>query len=332
MLASSRSTAADIVFLTGATGFVGSHVLRALNAGGYRVRALVRRGVPRLEGCEPVLGDLERVGEFARGMDGCRFLVHCAALYSFAPADRARMHRVNVAGTAALLEAARVAGVERAVVTSSASTVGPSADGLPIDERRTPPAHDAPSSYHGSKREQERAALAARVPVVLLLPTAPIGPGDAGPTPTGRLVRDFARGTIFARPPSGGMNLVPIEDVAQAHVRALVAGRPGERYLLGGENLTLDAVWELLAEVTARQAPRARLPIPLLMAIGYADELRSRAFGVQPFVPLEGLRMAQDLMYVDSTKAARELDHHPGSVRAALERAVSWYRARDPAA
>jgi len=322
----------DAVFLTGATGFVGGHVLRELTAAGYRVRALVRGGAA-LVGAQPVPGDLEEVGAFARALDGCRYLVHCAALYSFAPADRARMRRVNVAGTAALLEAARVAGVERAVVTSSASTVGPSRDGRPVDERSIPPAHDAPSSYHASKREQERAALAARVPVVLLLPTAPVGPGDASPTPTGRVVLDFARGRMVALPPRGGMNLVPVEDVARAHVRALVGGRPGERYLLGGENLMLDDVWALLADVTGVALPRLRVPDAAILAAAYVDEARCRLFPrVQPFVPLEGARMASDLMFVDSAKAGAELGHRPGPVRAALERAVAWYRARGDAA
>jgi dihydroflavonol-4-reductase len=321
------------VFLTGATGFIGGHVARALLDGGYRVRALVRDPNADVAGCEPVVGDLERAGEFARALAGCRYVVHCAALYSFAPRDRARMWRVNVAGTAALLEAARIAGVERAVVTSSASTVGPSHDGMPVDERGLAEPHDAPSSYHASKREQERAALAARVPVVLLLPTAPVGPGDAAPTPTGALVRDFLRGKIFALPPRGGMNLVPVEDVARAHVAALTRGRASERYLLGGEDFSLHAVWQMLAEVTGRPLPRLRVPLPAVMAMAYADEARCRALPrARPFVPVEGARMARHLMYVDAAKARAELGFAPGPVRDALRRAVAWYRSRDAAA
>src|SRR4029077_5825267 len=175
-----------------------------------------------------------------------------------------------------LLEAARVAGVERAVVTSSGSTVGPSANGTPATETswaRT--AHR--SAYHQSKLEQERAALAARVPTVLVLPTSPVGPGDRKPTPTGRLVLDFARGRIPARPGgSGGLNLVAVEDVASAHVAALQLGNPRERYLLGGENLSFDQVWELLSEVTGRPAPTMRLPFAAALAVGYVDEVRCR--------------------------------------------------------
>jgi dihydroflavonol-4-reductase len=319
----------DTVFLTGGTGFIGSHVLRELVAAGYRVRALVRNRAAALPGCDAVLGDLEHTGRLAQHIAGCRYVVHCGARYSFAPADRAGMGRVNVGGTAGLLLAARVAGVERCVVTSSASTVGASDDGLAVDERRMPPPEDAPSTYHGSKREQERAARAARVPAVLLLPTAPIGPGDGAPTPTGQMVLDFARGRMMSLPPHGGMNLVPVEDVARAHVRALTAGRPGERYLLGGENLTLDALWALLAGVTGRPMPRARIPIWALTMLAHTDDARCRVLrGSRPVVPLEGVRLAQHRMYVDSRKAAAALDFHPGSVRSALERAVSWYRAR----
>jgi len=286
----------------------------------------VRSPRTQLTGCETVYGDLEEPGDLVRALEGCRYVVHCAAVYSFAPSERAKAYRVNVAGTAGLLDAAFIAGVERAVVTSSASTVGPSRDGKPVDENSMPADHDAPSDYHASKRAQERAALRARVPVVLLLPTAPVGPGDAAPTPTGQMVLDFARGRMFARPPRGGMNLVPVEDVAQTHVRALTSGRAGERYLLGGENMSLDSLWELLAELTAQPVPRARIPEPLLFALGYADELRCRLTRGRPVIPLEGVRMAQDLMYVDSAKAMSELGFRPSGVRDALKRAIAWYR------
>jgi dihydroflavonol-4-reductase len=324
----------DQVFLTGATGFIGGHVLRELLAAGYRVRALVRsirglgEGSAALEGVELIRGDLRDVGNFAHSLEGCRYLVHCAALYSFAPKDRALMQAINVAGTETLLAAAHVAGLERAVVTSSSSTVGPSHDGRGVNESATPAPHDAPSGYHASKREQERVTTSARIPAILLLPTAPIGPGDAVPTPTGRLVRDFMRGRMVARPPAGGMNLVPVEDVARANVAALTRGRPGERYLLGGDNLTLDAVWDLLAEVTGQPAPRARIPVPVLNAIAYVDEARSAVMNATPVVPVEGVRMAQDFMWVDSSKAASELGFHAGSVRDAVRRAVEWYAQR----
>jgi dihydroflavonol-4-reductase len=316
------------VFLTGATGFVGGHVLRALLQAGYRVRALVRPGSPRppaLVGCRLVTGTLEQPGALAPAMQGCRYLVHCAALYSFAPADRRRLARINVAGTRGLLEAARIAGVERAVVTSSSVTVGPASPGRPATEAQWAPGDDGLSAYHASKIAQQRAALAARVPVVLVLPTAPVGPGDWKPTPTGRVILDFLRGRIVATV-AGGMNVVAVEDVARAHVLALERGQPGERYLVGGENLSFRQLWQLLAAVTGRPAPRVELPLEVPLALAWADELRCRLLRAQPVVPLEGVRLARHYMYVDDTKAREELGHQPSPVREALARAVAWYR------
>jgi dihydroflavonol-4-reductase len=315
-----------VVFLTGATGFVGSHVLRELVAAGHEVRALVRRlGGAALAGREVVIGDLEHPGELVPHLRGCRFLVHVAARYSFAPSDRPAMRRVNVLGTAGLLEAARLAGVERVVVTSSSAAVGPAAAGRPATEADWAEDGEA-SGYHHSKVAQERAALAAQLPVVRLLPTAPVGPGDWRPTPTGQLVLDFLRGRMVVRPPRGGLNLVPVEDVARAHVLALERGRPGRRYLLGGANLTLDQVWELLAPLTGRPIPRFRIPYALALSVAWADELRCRLVPARPAVPLEGVRMARHLMFVDSARAAEELGWRPGPVEAALGRAVDWYR------
>jgi dihydroflavonol-4-reductase len=324
----------DTVFLTGASGFVGAHVLRELLSAGFHVRALVRGGNRALQTCHPELvegltvvnGDLTQAGAFAHALDGCRYLVHCAALYSFAPADRALVRKVNVTGTATLLEAARVAGVERVVLTSSSATLGACSTGRPRNEDDWA-TEGATSGYHHSKLEQERAAFAARVPVVALLPTAPVGPGDWKPTPTGQMIVDFAKGKMVVKPPRGGLNLVAVEDVARAHVTALTRGRTGERYILGGENLLLDDVWELLAGVTGKRMPKYRLPHAFLMGVGYVDEMRCRLNkGAQPAVPLEGVRMSRERMFADSSKAARELDFHPGPVRDALERALHWYR------
>ena len=278
-----------------------------------RYRVLRLRGRATIAGdgneAEWVEGDLRNVGAFARKLRGCRYLVHCAALYSFAPRDRAEIRRVNVEGTASLMLAAHVAGVERAVLTSSSATLD-----------------HAEGAYHHSKLEQERAAFAARVPVIALLPTAPVGPGDRKPTPTGKLVLDFARGKIAARAPgSGGMNLVAVEDVARAHVAALDRGRIGERYAIGGENLEMDEIWQLLAEVTGRPMPSWRAPYALALAAGYADDLRCRIIGGAPAVPLEGVRLSRKRMYADSSKAERELGYRATPVRAALERAVAWY-------
>lgn len=314
---------AERVFLTGGTGFVGSHILRELLAAGYSVRALTRTTPSHPEpsreaaeskdgGTEWIAGDLRNVGAFARALRGCRYLVHCAALYSFAPRDRAAIHAVNVEGTTSLMVAAHVAGVERAVLTSSSATEG-----------------HAHSGYHRSKLEQERAAFASRVPVVALLPTAPVGPGDAKPTPTGKLVLDFARGKILAKAPGhGGMNIVAVEDVAHAHVSALERGRIGERYIVGGENLSMDEIWTMLAEITGKPMPAWRAPYALTLAAAYVDEARCRLTGATPGVPLEGVRLSRERMYADSSRAQRDLDYAPTSVRAALERAVEWFRLR----
>ncbi|MGN6812454.1 MAG: NAD-dependent epimerase/dehydratase family protein [Thermomicrobiales bacterium] len=207
------------IFLTGGTGFVGAQVLRALLDAGFQVRALVHQypeRLPALAGCTPVCGDLAAPGTLARAMAGCRYLVHVAALYSFAPRDRARIWETNVQGCRGLLEAARLAGIERAVVTSSSSAVGPAVAGRPATEADRVIHHDDLSAYHGAKIAEEQAALAAQLPVVLVLPTAPVGPGDWRPTPTGRIVLDFLRGRMVASV-NGGMNVVAVEDVARAH-------------------------------------------------------------------------------------------------------------------
>jgi dihydroflavonol-4-reductase len=302
----------DTVFLTGASGFVGSHVLSELRAAGYPLRALVRTPEAKLD-AETVVGDLKDAGALARALDGCRYLVHCAALYSFAPSARAEMHRVNVLGTAGILEAARIAGVERAVVTSSSATLY---------------AHSLTgSAYHRSKVEQERASIAARVPAVLILPTAPIGPGDAKPTPTGRIVLDFARGKMRVLPPRGGMNVVAVEDVARAHVAALTRGEPRERYVVGGANLTFDELWQMLARATQRPMPRFRIPYAVALGAGYCDELICRIKPERvPAVPLEGVRMSRERMFVEDDRSRRDLGVEPTPVETAIERAVAWYR------
>jgi dihydroflavonol-4-reductase len=319
----------DPVFLTGATGFVGSHVLNALVESGYPVRLLLRgmpERWPEVRGVTPVVGDLLRPGELVPALRGCRYLMHVAAFYSFAPHDRELVWRTNVEGSAGLLEAARIAGIEKAVVTSSSAAVGPARDGRPATEEDRPPvdhAHD----YHGSKAEQELVALAAQLPVVLVLPTGPVGAGDRRPTPTGRIVLDFLRGKMRATV-RGGMNLVPVEDVARGHVMALEAGWPGRRYLLGGENLTFDEIWALLARISGRQPPRRHLPHGFVMGLAYLDELRCQVIAGRPRVPLEGARMSRQLMYASSDLAARELGWWAGPVGEALQRAVRWYRSQ----
>ncbi len=323
-----QTGAGEMVFLTGAGGFIGSHILHALLTARYQVRALVRPGsrpLPSLGGCTTVPGDILRSGDLVRHMAGCRYLVHTAALYTFSPGTGRAMFATNVRGCAGLLEAARLAGIERAVVTSSSSTVGPASDEYPATEDARAVEAGA-SNYHRSKMQQERVALAAQIPVVLILPTAPIGPGDWKPTPTGKMVVDFMRGRIFATL-SGGLNVVAVEDVARAHLLALQRGHPGSRYLVGGENMSLSHLWKQLAQICGRHAPTAHIPFPLALTCGWADELRCRLLRKgAPLIPLEGVRMARHHMYVDCARAQAELGYEATSVASALERAVRWYR------
>ena len=316
----------DRVLLTGASGFIGGHVLDALREAGYPVRALVRPGSAFRppDGVEQLVGDVRRSGELVRGMEGCRWLVHVAAAYSFSPRRRAEMRDVNVRGCASILEAARLAGVERAVVTSSSSTVGPANGALATEADHAEP--EGHSAYHASKIEQERAALAARLPVVLVLPTAPIGARDRVPTPTGRMVLDVVRGRVPGVVSGGGINLVDVADVARAHVAALERGADRERYIVGGVNLTLGEAFGLVAAVAGRRPPRLRIPWVVAFAAGAVDDLRCRVGGGDPAVPLEGVRMARHRMWVDPARARRELAVPASPIEPAVESAVRWFR------
>ncbi len=313
------------VFLTGASGFVGAHVLTALLTRGYRVRALVRGPWEAPPGVVAVTGDLRSPGSLVPAVRGCRYVVHAAALYSFSARDRATIAEVNVRGTAGLLEAARIAGsVERCVVTSSSAALAPASHSRPATERDWAISDHETWNYHASKLAGERAALSAPVPVVTVLPTAPIGPGDHRPTPTGRIIVDLLRGRIPATL-GGGMNVVPVEDVAAAHVLALERGRVGERYIAGGVNLTLAELWRLISRAAGRPARTLRLPYTVAATAARVDAARTRLTGGAPAIPLEGVRMGRLEMYSSSQKAVDELGYRPSSAGDAVERAVRWY-------
>jgi dihydroflavonol-4-reductase len=313
------------VFLTGASGFVGAHVLAALLARGYRVHALVRGPLDAPPGVERVTGDLRAPGALIPVLRECRYVIHTAALYSFAPRDRAAIAAVNVRGTAGILEAARIAGVERCVVTSSSAALRPSPASHPATE--TDWASDAHRgwSYHASKLAGERVALRAPLEVTTVLPTAPVGPGDHRPTPTGKIIVDLMRGRMPATL-GGGMNVVPVEDVATAHVLALERGTAGERYIAGGVNLTLAELWRLIARAAGRPERMVRLPYAVAAAAARVDAVRVWATGGAPAIPLEGVRMGRLTMYSSSEKATDQLGYRPSSAADAIGRAVRWYR------
>ena len=320
------------VLVTGATGFIGGNVARALLARGYEVKALVRPGSSTLTvkdtGVETAPGDVTDRESVAGAMAGCRAVVHCAAMYTFSARDPRLIYETNVTGTRVVLEEALRAGVAGCVYTSTVSTVGVPRGELGTEEMEPSPKHLI-GHYKKSKYMAERVALdLARdgLPVVVVNPTAPVGPWDVKPTPTGRIVLDFLRGRIPAYI-NTGMNLVDVEDVALGHVLALEKGRPGERYLVGNKNMTLQDAFKVLEGITGRRAPRVKLPIGLVIGAGYLDAfVEGRLLRRQPMIPLEGVRVARKPMYVSCEKAVRELGLPQSPVEGALEKAVRWFR------
>lgn len=318
--------------VTGATGFLGSHVARQLVAAGDSVRVLVRRAsnLQALDGiaAERFEGDLNDLASLKRAMDGVRRVFHVAADYRLWTRNPDEIYQTNVQGTRRLLEVAAEAGVERFVYTSTVATIAVPRrrPKLPNEETRAT-LDQMIGHYKRSKFLAELEAIKAAesgFPVVIVNPTAPVGPSDWKPTPTGRIIVDFLNGKMPAYVDTG-LNLVPVEDVAAGHLLASDKGRTGERYILGARNMTLKQILETLAPIAGRPAPRVRLPHAIALAAGYADEFVSRLSGREPSIPVEGVKMSRHKMFVESDKAERELGYKPGSVEAALARAVRWY-------
>jgi dihydroflavonol-4-reductase len=318
--------------VTGATGFLGNHVARQLVAAGHSVRVLVRptSNLASLDGlnAERVTGDLQDMASLDRALKGVRRVFHVAADYRLWTQNPNEIYESNVEGTRRLLEVAGQSGVERVVYTSTVATIAVPSHlaSLPNEDTRATLSQMI-GHYKRSKFLAEIEAIkaaAAGVPVVIVNPTAPVGPGDWKPTPTGRIIVDFLNGKMPAYVDTG-LNLVPVEDCAAGHLLAAEKGRIGERYILGARNMTLKEILGALASITGRPAPRVRLPHAVALAAGYADEFFSRLTGREPQIPVEGVKMSRHRMFVESDKAQKELGYQPGAVEPALERAVRWY-------
>ena len=319
--------------VTGATGFLGSHVARQLVSAGQSVRVLVRpnSNLAALAGLnvEYFEGDLRDRNSLERAVHGVRRVFHVAADYRLWAPLPEEIYENNVEGTRKLLDsvAALNSSVERVVYTSTVATMAVPRPGALPNENTHATCDEMIGHYKRSKFLAEQVAVeaaAAGVPVVIVNPTAPVGPWDWKPTPTGRIILDFLKGKMPAYVDTG-LNVAPVEDIAAGHLLAAEKGRVGERYILGGRNMTLKQILDALSAITGRPAPRVRLPHAVALAAGYADQLFSRLAGRQPQIPVEGVKMSRHRMFVESDKAARELGYNPGSVEAALERAVRWY-------
>jgi dihydroflavonol-4-reductase len=318
--------------VTGAAGFVGSRVARALLEAGWEVRALVRGGGEQrnLRGIavEQLKGDLNDRASLERAAAGCQALMHVAADYRLGARRPEELYRNNVQGTANILDAALQAGVERIIYTSSVATVGLPADGSPGTEDTPVGLADMIGHYKRSKFLAEQLALErvrAAAPVVIVNPSTPIGPGDVKPTPTGQIVLD----AILGRTPAyvdTGLNIVHVDDVAQGHLLALTAGRIGERYILGGENLSLCEILTQVTRLAGLAPPRIRLPHAVVLPIAYAAEGVARLTGGTTRITVESVRMSMKRMYFSSNKAARELGYQHRPAAQAFQDAVAWFR------
>jgi len=318
--------------VTGATGFVGSHVARQLVAAGDRVRVLIRASSNSrvLDGIdvERKEGDLKDCASLRRAMQGVRRVFHVAADYRLWTRHPEEIYAINVEGTRNLFKAAVEASVERIVYTSTVATIA-----VPTHDRALPNentrgkldqmiGHYKRSKFLAEQEAQDAAAEGA--PIVIVNPTAPVGPADWKPTPTGRIIVDFLNGRMPAYVDTG-LNVVNVEDVAAGHLLAAEHGRIGERYILGARNMTLKEILQSLATITGRSAPRVRLPHALALAAGYADEFFAKISGREPRIPVEGVKISRHRMFVASDKAERELGYKPGPVEPALAAAVRWY-------
>ena len=326
-----RSSAQTL--LTGATGFVGSAVARTLLGAGLRVRALARPGSPRfhLDGLDLEFfdGDIRDVDSVRRAIGGVRYVFHVAADYRLWARDRREIYAANVEGTRNVMREALRAGVERVVHTSSVATLGLRADDSPADESSPLSADEGIGAYKRSKIAAERlveAMVAGEgLPAIIVNPSTPIGPRDVKPTPTGRIIVEAARGRIPGFVDTG-LNLAHVDDIAQGHLAALERGVIGERYILGGANVTFADMLGDIARLVGRNPPRLRIPRAAAMPVAYAAEAMAWLSGREPFATVDGIRMSKHHMFFTAAKAERELGYRPRSYLQGLEDAVNWFR------
>jgi dihydroflavonol-4-reductase len=318
--------------VTGATGFVGAAVARALLGAQWQVRVLARRGSDRrnLRGLdvEVAEGDLNDLQSLQRAALSCAALFHVAADYRLGARDPAQLYLTNVEGTRNVLNAAQRAGVQRMVYTSSVATIGIPADGTPGDERSANSLKNMIGHYKRSKylaEEVVREAAQSGISVVIVSPSTPVGPGDVKPTPTGQLVLDAAAGRMPAYVDTG-LNIVHVDDVAAGHLMAYERGKAGERYILGGEDMSLREILELIAGLERRSPPRVRLPYGVVLPIAYLAEGFARLSGRSGRITLEGVRMSRKRMFFSSAKATRELGYRWRPPVQAFEDAIRWFR------
>jgi dihydroflavonol-4-reductase len=320
-------------FVTGATGFLGSHVARVLADQGADLRLLVRStsNLRNLEGlqAETATGDLRDAASVETAMSGCDTVFHVAADYRLWVRDPAEMYRSNVDGTRTILEAARKNSVQRLVYTSSVATVGFTGNGHPADEDSPVSLADMIGHYKRSKFMAEQVALEAGrggMHLVIVNPTTPVGEQDVKPTPTGRIVVDFLK-RKFPAYVETGLNLVDVRECALGHVAAWEKGKPGERYILGGENLTLKQILDKLGRITGLPSPKLKLPYLFALAAGVVDEtITGRMLHREPRATVDTVRMGRKKMFASSGKAERELGWKIVPVEGALRRAVEWFR------
>jgi len=323
-----------LAFVTGATGFLGSHVARVLSDQGANLRLLVRptSNLKNLQGlnAETATGDLRDAASLEKAISGCDTVFHVAADYRLWVRDPNEMYRSNVEGTRALLEAARMNAVRRIVYTSSVATMGFTSSGSPADEDSPVSLADMIGHYKRSKFLAEQVAIEAGrngMQVVTVNPTTPIGEQDIKPTPTGRIVVDFLK-RKFPAYVETGLNLVDVKECARGHIAALEKGKSGERYILGGENLTLKQILDKLGAITGLPSPSIKLPYFFAFATGVVDEMiTGRLLGGNPRATIDTVRMGKKMMFANSAKSERELGWKIVSVDSALRRAVEWFRA-----